>query len=85
MTAGKAKASGRVNYALPLLSSLVGGTCRGPLGGAHKSFLLIPLMRFVLDSSIGGLQNHHPSPTAPCSCLTGRPGKGEGLTLTLSR
>lgn len=85
MTAGTAKASGRVNYALQLLCSLGGGTCRGPLGGADKSFLLVPLMGFVLDSGIGGLQNHHPCPTAPCSCLTGRPGKGEGLTLTLSR
>lgn len=50
---------------LLLLSLMVGGTCRGPLGGTNKPFVLIPLKRFVLDSGIGGLQNHHLSPTGP--------------------
>lgn len=62
---------------LLLLSPMVGGTCRGPLGGTNKPFLLIPLKRFVLDSGICGLQNQHPSPTGPLQ-LPYRKARGRG-------
>lgn len=47
---------------LLLLSPMVGGTCRSPLGETDKPFLLIPLKRFVLDSGIGGPQKSPPEP-----------------------
>lgn len=60
-----------------LLSLMVGGTCRGPLGGIDKPFLLIPLKRFVLDSGIGGLQNQHLSPTGPLQLPYRKARRGE--------